>query len=276
MSVWFVTGASRGFGVEIVRTALAEGHQVVATSRNADTIRAAFPDAGDALLPVTLDVTDPAAITAAVNTALTAFERIDVLVNNAGHGLLSAVEESTDQDIRAVYETNVFGVLNVLRGVLPVLRRQRSGHVINISSVGGFSASEGWGVYCSTKFAMEGYSEALAIELAPLGVQVTVVEPGYFRTDFLDTRSLTTGKVVIDDYAETSGAMRTTAVHVNHAQLGDPAKGAEAIVKIAGAPNAPLRLPLGSDCVRAIEAKLAHVTAELDDWRRLALSTDFA
>jgi NAD(P)-dependent dehydrogenase (short-subunit alcohol dehydrogenase family) len=183
--VWFLTGASRGFGLEIARKILSRGDRVVATARRAGQIAANFPDAGDALLAVDLDVTNGDQAAQAVQAAVDKFGRIDVLVNNAGRGLLGAVEEASDASVRAVYEVNVFGALTVQRAVLPVMRRQRSGHIINISSVGGLQGSAGWGIYCSTKFAVEGFSEALAQEVKPLGIAVTIVEPGYFRTDFL-------------------------------------------------------------------------------------------
>ncbi|MEU3986408.1 oxidoreductase [Streptomyces sp. NPDC026672] len=274
MSVWFVTGSSRGFGAEITRAALAAGHQVVATARKPEGITEQFPEAGDALLALPLDVTDERQIQGAVDAAVERFGRIDVLVNNAGNGLLAAVEEADDSAVRAVYETNVFGVLAVQRAVLPVLRRQRSGHVINISSVGGFASAAGWGVYASTKFAVEGFTEALHDELAPLGVHVTIVEPGYFRTDFLDPTSLATGVHVIEDYAATSGAMRDAVPGINHAQPGDPVKAAEAIVELAAVAEPPLRLQLGNDTLQAVEAKLESVRKEMEAWRHVAVTTD--
>ncbi|MFF7979883.1 oxidoreductase [Streptomyces sp. NPDC007901] len=274
MSIWFVTGSSRGFGLEITRAALAAGHQVVATARKPDTVREQFPDADDRLLTVALDVTDPQSIQAAVDAAIERFGRIDVLVNNAGTGLLAAVEESDDTAVRAVYETNVFGPLAVQRAVLPVLRRQRSGHVINISSIVGFATAPGWGIYASTKFAVEGFTETLHTELAPLGIHVTLVEPGFFRTDFLDPASLHTGPDPIDDYAPTVGAMRTAAASLNHAQPGDPAKAARAIVEMAGTPEPPLRLPLGADTLQAFDAKLDTFRKDMDAARHIALSTD--
>src|ERR1700722_2828354 len=185
MSVWFITGASRGFGFEMAKLALERGDQVVATARNPQAVVDALGQ-GEAMLALPLDVTDPDAPQRAVTAAVESFGRIDVLVNNAGRGLVGAVEEVSDEEVRAVYETNVFGALAVLRAVLPVMRRQRSGHVLNISSVAGFSASAGWGVYGSTKFAIEAISEAAGAEVAPLGIKVTVIEPGVFRTDFLD------------------------------------------------------------------------------------------
>ncbi|MGW2686512.1 oxidoreductase [Streptomyces sp. NPDC001414] len=274
MSVWFITGSSRGLGLEIARAALAAGHQVVATARNAETVRHRFPDADGGLLTVALDVTDQRSVRTAVDAAVERFGRIDVLVNNAGSGLLAAVEESDDAAVRALYETNVFGPLAVQRAVLPVLRRQRAGHVINISSIVGFATAPGWGVYASTKFAVEGFTETLHTELAPLGIHVTLVEPGFFRTDFLDPASLHTGPYTIEDYASTAGAMRAAAVSLNHAQPGDPAKAARAVVEMAAAPEPPLRLPLGADTLQAFEAKLEAFRKEMDAWRHVALATD--
>lgn len=272
--VWFLTGASRGFGLELARAILSRGDRVVATARRADQIRAQFPDAGEDLLAVDLDVTNADQVTQAVASAVDAFGRIDVVVNNAGRGLLGAVEEASDAAIRAVYEVNVFGTLTVQRAVLPVLRRQRSGHIINISSVGGLLGGPGWGIYNSTKFAMEGFSEALAQEVKPLGICVTIVEPGYFRTDFLDASSLGTEENIIDDYAATAGATRAHALDVNHAQPGDPVKAAAAIVDIASVPNPPVHLLLGSDCVQAVEEKIQQLRADIDAWRSVSLSTD--
>jgi NAD(P)-dependent dehydrogenase (short-subunit alcohol dehydrogenase family) len=274
MSVWFITGASRGFGAEIVEKALTAGHSVVATARDPHAVAARFPDAGDHLLPVALDVLDEAQAAAAVEAAVQRFGRIDVVVNNAGRGLLSAVEEASDNAARAVFDTNVFGILNVLRAVLPTLRAQRSGRIINLSSVGGFIGSAGWGIYCATKFAVEGFSEALAREVGPLGIDVVIVEPGYFRTDFLDASSLSTEGTVIDDYAETAGATRRHATDVNHAQPGDPVKAAAAIVEIGSAEGPPLRIQLGRDSFGAVADKLKFVAEEQQAWRDLSVSTD--
>jgi NAD(P)-dependent dehydrogenase (short-subunit alcohol dehydrogenase family) len=274
MSVWFVTGASRGFGAEIVEQALAAGHQVVATARNPKAITERFGDAGD-LLVVALDVTDEAAAKAAAESAVVRFGRIDVVVNNAGRGLLSAVEEATDAAARAVYDANVFGTLNVLRAVLPAMRAQKSGRILNISSIGGFASSAGWGIYCSTKFAVEGISEALAGEVGPLGISVTIVEPGYFRTDFLDASSLHTEDGVIDDYAQTAGATRAHAASANHTQPGDPVKAVAAILELAAAEKPPLRIQLGSDAFAAVTDKLNFVASEQQSWHELSASTDF-
>ncbi len=274
MSVWFVTGASRGFGAEIVEKALAAGHSIVAAARDPHAVEARFPDAGDQLLPVALDVLDESQAAAAVEAAVQRFGRIDIVVNNAGRGLLSAVEEASDPAARAVFDTNVFGILNVLRAVLPTLRAQRSGRIINLSSIGGFGGAAGWGIYCATKFAVEGFSEALAQEVGPLGIDVIIVEPGYFRTDFLDASSLSTEGTVIDDYAETAGATRRHASDVNHEQPGDPVKAAAAIVEIASAERPPLRIQLGRDAFTGVAGKLKFVAEEQAAWRDLSVSTD--
>ncbi|WP_322068488.1 oxidoreductase [Paraburkholderia bannensis] len=272
--VWFITGASRGIGALIAEAALADGNAVVAAGRNARAIVERLGDS-PALLPVALDVTDEAQAKAAVQAAIDKFGRIDVLVNNAGFGLLGAIEESADKDVRRMYDTNVFGLLNVTRAVLPTLRAHRSGHVINISSVGGYRAAAGFGAYSSTKFAVEGITEALHAELKPLGIHATVVEPGYFRTDFLDASSLVVAENVIDDYDETSGAVRRRAVQINHNQPGDPKKLAAAMITLVDASNPPLRLPLGTDTLAAIAAKNAYVAQETDAWKDLSASTDF-
>jgi NAD(P)-dependent dehydrogenase (short-subunit alcohol dehydrogenase family) len=273
--VWFITGASRGLGALIAQAALADGNAVVAAGRNVAAIIERFGES-PALLPVALDVTDEAQAKAAAAAAVAKFGRIDVLVNNAGFGLLAAVEESADADVRRMYDTNVFGLLNVTRAVLPYMRSQRSGHVVNVSSIGGYRAAAGFGVYSSTKFAVEGITEALHAELKPLGIHATVIEPGYFRTDFLDASSLVVGRQVIDDYDQTSGNVRRFAVGMNHNQPGDPEKLAKALVTLADAQDPPMRLPLGTDTLKAIADKNAYVAAETQAWRELSASTDFA
>jgi len=270
---WFITGASRGFGALIAEEALRRGDNVVATARDPAVVVRGLGE-WENLLALPLDVTDEVQARAAADTAVQRFKRIDILLNNAGFGLLGAVEEATAEEIERVYRTNVFGLLAVTRAVLPHMRRQRSGHVLNISSIGGYAASAGWGVYCSTKFAVEGLTEALALELKPLGIRATVIEPGFFRTDFLDARSLATSRTTIPDYAETAGAMRQFAAGANHTQPGDPAKLARAILQVVDADDPPMRLPFGSDTIRRIEAKNTFVAAELARWRGLAISTD--
>lgn len=272
---WFITGASRGFGLRVARLALAGGANVVATARRAEAVREALGEHPN-LLAVSLDVTDETQAQAAVSAVVDRFGRIDILLNNAGFGLLGAVEEASAEDVERVYRTNVFGLLNVTRAVLPVMRGQRSGRILNISSIGGYRGSAGFGVYSSTKFAVEGLSESLHAELAPLGIAVTVVEPGYFRTDFLDSSSLSVSAMRIDDYNATAGAVRGRALDLNHTQPGNPDKLAEVLVAFAGAPNPPVRLPLGSDTVAAIEAKHAADATILTEWHEVSVSTDFS
>jgi len=272
--IWLITGASRGIGAKIAAAALANGDAVVATARDANSITQRFGDQ-PGLLAVTLDVTDEAQGVAVAKAAIEHFGRIDVLVNNAGFGLLGAVEEATADEVRRVYETNVFGLLNVTRAVLPYMRAARSGHVINLSSVGGYRSGAGFGVYCSTKFAVEGLSEALHAELEPLGVKVTIVEPGYFRTEFLEGNSLVESPFSIADYDGTAGEVRKIAKVVTLNQPGDPDKLARVMITLVEAQKAPLRLPLGSDCVAAIEAKNSFVADELQTWREVSVSTDF-
>jgi NAD(P)-dependent dehydrogenase (short-subunit alcohol dehydrogenase family) len=271
--VWLITGASRGFGLLVARAALARGDAVVATARRPQDVSAAL-GAHANLLALPLDVTDAAAATAAAARAQARFGRIDVLLNNAGYGLLGAVEEAGAQEVQSLFDTNVFGLLHVTRAVLPFMRARRAGHVINISSIGGFSAYAGWGVYGATKFAVEGLTEALAQELAPLGIRATVVEPGFFRTDFLDASSLVQTAVRIDDYAASVGAMRGIAGELNHKQPGDPQKLALALLTLADSATPPLRLPLGTDTVARLRQKAATVDAELAQWLELSVSTD--
>jgi NAD(P)-dependent dehydrogenase (short-subunit alcohol dehydrogenase family) len=274
MRVWFITGASRGFGALIAEAALAAGDAVVATARDPSTVTARLGTHGR-LLATRLDVTSETEAHEAAGQAVKKFGRIDILVNNAGYGLLGAIEEASAAETSKLFATNVFGLLGVTRAVLPHMRRQRAGHIINVSSVGGYAGYPGWGVYGATKFAVEGIAEALAGEVAPLGIKVTVVEPGFFRTDFLDETSLSRTAQHIEDYVETVGKTRAHAADFNHGQRGDPRKLARAFIALANTNSPPLRLPLGSDTVARIEAKNAFVAQELAAWREIATSTDF-
>ncbi|MEP6839245.1 MAG: SDR family NAD(P)-dependent oxidoreductase [Bradyrhizobium sp.] len=260
MRVWFITGASRGFGALIAGAA-----------RDPATVTARL-GTHERLLATRLDVTSEAEAHEAAGQAVKKFGRIDILVNNAGYGLLGAIEEASAAETSKLFGTNVFGLLGVTRAVLPHMRRQRAGHIINVSSVGGY---RGWRVYGATKFAVEGITEALAGEVAPLGIKVTVVEPGFFRTDFLDETSLSRTAQHIEDYSETVGKTRAHAADVNHGQRGDPRKLASAFIALANAKNPPLRLPLGSDTVERIEAKNTFVAQESSARREIATSTDF-
>ncbi|MFB7379821.1 oxidoreductase [Kitasatospora purpeofusca] len=273
MSIWFVTGASRGLGAAIVREALGRGHGVIAAARDASAVLKAYPDTPDGLLAVDADVTDPGQLAMAVEEGSARFGRIDVVVNNAGYGLVGAIEEISDRAARDLFDVNVFGVLNTLRATLPTLRGQRSGHVLNIGSVGGFATAPATGLYGASKFALEGISEALHGELAPLGIRVTIVEPGGFRTDFLGGSSLRTEPASIADYAEGAGPVREALARYDGHQPGDPVKAARAVVDLTEVAEPPLRLQLGADAVERVEAKLDLVRRELDRWRDVALST---
>lgn len=271
MTVWFITGAARGLGAAIAEQALLRGDRVVAGARRPETIHSGEQD--DRMFPVRLDVTSESDAQRAVAAAIGRFGRIDVLVNNAGTSLVGAVEEASAAEVERVFATNLFGVLNVARAVLPAMRAHRSGSVVNIGSMGGFVQSPGWGVYGATKFALEGISEAMASELAPLGIHVMIVEPGSFRTDFLDSGSLRGTRTVIDDYAATVGPVRAATSARNGSQINDPVKGAAAIVQAVTATDPPTRLQIGPDAVAAVERKLAHVHQELQTWRTLSEST---
>jgi NAD(P)-dependent dehydrogenase (short-subunit alcohol dehydrogenase family) len=275
MKIWFITGASRGFGALITERALARGDAVVATARNPQAIIDRFGTHAN-LLAIALDVSDEAQAQAAAKAAIDRFGRIDILLNNAGFGLMGAVEEATAVEVEAVYRTNVFGLLTVSRAILPYMRAARSGRVLNISSIGGYRAGAGFGVYSSTKFAVEGLSESLHAELAPLGIHVTAVEPGYFRTDFLDASSLSVSSARIADYDATAGKVRTLAAGLSHNQPGDPSRLADVLVAFADTAHPPVRLPLGSDTVAAIEAKHLSDAEIVAAWRDVSVSTDFA
>ncbi|NOU70854.1 SDR family NAD(P)-dependent oxidoreductase [Paenibacillus sp. LMG 31458] len=272
--VWFITGASRGFGLEITKAALAEGNKVVATVRSKPEQLAAQLENNENLLVTVLDITDEAQALDAAKQATDKFGRIDVLVNNAGYGLLSAVEEASNEEVKQNFDANVFGLLNVTRAILPYMRKQRSGHVINISSVGGLNGFVGWGIYGSTKFAVEGITESMALELAPLGIYATVVAPGFFRTEFLDPTSLIRTAHVIDDYAGTVGEMRSFATQVNKKQPGDPKKLAQAIIKLANAEKPPVHLPLGNDTLDMYREKTAKFEKDIEDWYDIITGTD--
>jgi NAD(P)-dependent dehydrogenase (short-subunit alcohol dehydrogenase family) len=272
--IWFVTGAARGLGAEIAKAALAAGDRVVVTGRRREALEATFGPDSDSVLSLPLDVTREADALAAVEATLARFGRIDVLVNNAGYGNLGLFEETTDAEARAQYDTNVFGLYNVTRAVLPAMRRQRAGRIFNISSVGGLLGGEGGSLYCAAKFAVEGFSESIAREVAPFGIHVTIVEPGFFRTDFLDQTSVQYGSRQIEDYAELSAQMKAFWDARNHAQAGDPAKLGRVLVDLAERAAPPLRFAAGSDAVAMIGGKIASLQAELDAWKDLSVTTD--
>jgi NAD(P)-dependent dehydrogenase (short-subunit alcohol dehydrogenase family) len=272
--VWFITGASRGFGLEIARAALAAGDQVVATVRSQPAQLTATLNNHADLYVVQMDITQKDQVQAAVKQGITRFDRIDVLVNNAGFGMVGAIEEITDAEVRKQYDTNVFGLLNVTRAVLPYLRQQKSGRVINISSLFGYDAIPGWGLYGSTKFAVEGLSKGLAVELAPLGIHVTVVAPGLFTTDFLSSESYVAAKTIIDDYQTTVGPMRTGADALHKHQPGDPKKFAQVIIQLANTERPPVHLPVGKDTIAMYRSSTAKMAQDIEAWLPVATSTD--
>lgn len=271
---WFITGASTGFGRLLAEEVLKAGGKVVATARKLDSIadlEQKYPGKARAFA---LDVTDPAQILSIVAQTLTTFGPVDVLVNNAGYGLAGGIEEATEEEFMPVFETNVFGLMRVTRAFLPHFRKQRSGNIINLSSIGGLIGSAGWGYYNASKFAVEGFSEALAAELAPLGVHVTIVEPGPFRTDFLG-RSGVEARERIADYDATAGKTREYFHDQAGKQKGDPLRAVHAIMQAAEAPQPPLHLVLGALALHRMRGKLDQWKAELDTWQSTTLGADF-
>jgi NAD(P)-dependent dehydrogenase (short-subunit alcohol dehydrogenase family) len=268
---WLITGAGRGMGVEFARAALAAGHNVVATGRAPDTVRSAV-GAHENLLVTALDVTDPHSVEAAAAAAVDRFGRIDVLVNNAGSFLAGFFEELTTDQVRAQMETNLFGPMTVTRAVLPVLRRQHSGLVISISSGAGVSGGASASAYAASKFALEGWMEALTGEVEPFGIRTMIVEPGFFRTELLTPESTTFGELSIDDYDEARPQMNAFWASMNGRQAGDPGKLASALVDLADSSEPPLRWAAGEDVVEAIEDKARLLVAQLDAQRELSTS----
>lgn len=271
--VWLITGSSRGMGRAIAEAVLAAGDQLVATARNPAQLSALVAKYGDRVRAVTLDVTDEAAIAAAVQTALNAFGRLDVLVNNAGYGDIGPIEDTTLANFRAQIETNLFGVISLSKAVIPVMREQRSGHIFQFSSVGGRVGSVGRAPYSAAKWGVEGFSEVLAKEVNPLGIKVTIVEPGGFRTDFAG--SSTTLAVGRPEYDATVGQAARFQRDYDGKQPGNPAQAAAAILLVAALDAPPLRLLLGSDAVRIVEAADRARTEADRKWRYLSVSTDF-
>lgn len=272
--VWFITGCSTGFGHELARLVLARGWNAVVTARRPESLAELVEGAGDRALALKLDVDAPAQIEAAAQAALEQFGRIDVLVNNAGYGYQAAAEEGVDAEIRAQFETNVFGLFAMTRAVLPAMRAQRKGHVVNVTSVAGLIGFASSGYYAASKHAVEGWSDALAAETAPLGIKVTCVEPGPFRTDWAG-RSLKQTQSRIPDYADTAAArMRSTAGNSGQ-QPGDPVRAAQAIIDITEIPNPPRHLVLGAWGWDAVTKRLKARLDEIEAWRDTALGTDY-
>lgn len=273
--VWYVTGASQGFGLILVKKLLEQGYKVAATSRKKQTLIDAVGQ-HEHFLPLQTDVADEQSVQQSVRDTVAAFGTIDAVVNNAGYGLIGTLEELSDAEVRNNFNVNVFGPLNVIRHVMPVLRAQRSGIIFNISSIGGFNgAFPGFGSYCGTKFALEGLSESLAAEAAPFGVKVVIVSPGYFRTNFLSAGSLAVPANPIAEYTSTRESQIAHQQQINGAQPGDPEKGIDVILAAAQAEQPPLHLFLGPDAYQLARQKMTAVEGDMHSWQHLATATNF-
>ncbi len=271
--VWFITGCSTGFGRHLAQEALQKGGRVAVTARNTGDVQDLVTKYPDTAVAIQLDVTKPEQVKAAVEQAMKAFNGIDVLVNNAGIGYFGAIEESEEDEIRRMFEINFFGLASVTNAVLPIMRAQRSGHIVNISSVGGMVAYPGVGFYNATKFAVTGYSEALAKEVGALGIKVTVIAPSGFRTDWAG-RSANNTKIVIDDYAATAHANQNTIRGYSGNQPGDPVRAAKAIVKVVESATPPVRLMLGAGALKGIRNKIVELQNDIDTWEATTVWAD--
>lgn len=269
--VWFITGASAGFGKSFAEYAIKQGYQVVITARRLDKLESIKATAPDQIESIKMDVNNSAEVSDAVKKAVERFGRIDVLINNAGFGIVGAVEETPESELRAQMETNFFGAVNVIQALLPTFRQQRSGAIVNISSLGGQLSFAGFGAYSASKFALEGLSEALAAEVTPLGIKVLIVEPGSFRTELAGSAMKYMPEM--KDYKDTVGQTRNFAKGMNGTQEGDPFKAAAAIDKALSAEKTPLRLQLGEDSVNAIRQHSNNLLLDLAAWERVAIDT---
>lgn len=272
---WFITGTSQGIGLILVKQLLAQGYNVAATARNAETLKKAVGSSSPQFLPLQVDLVDEKSVRQAVETTVVQFGSIDYLVNNAGYGLIGGIEESSDAEVRANFDVNVFGLLNVTRAVLPHMRAAKFGHIINLSSVFGLLAGAGWGIYCSTKFAVEAISEALVQEVKPFGINVTLIEPGYVRTNFLNSSSLIASKEPIAEYKEIREAVRVHQEDLGGKQLGDPEKVAALIQKVTTLEAPPLHLLTGSDAYQFANYKIDSLKNEIEANKEHTFSTDF-
>ncbi|HTD40518.1 MAG TPA: oxidoreductase [Mucilaginibacter sp.] len=271
--VWFITGASKGFGLSIVKQLLCAGHFVAATSRDKQALAEAVNRDESSFLPLEVDLANESSISLALQHTYEEFGRIDVVINNAGYGIGGAIEELTDEETRKAFDINVFATLNVIREVMPYLRKQRSGHIINISSSGGFAPGVGWSIYCAAKAAVITLTEVLAEDVKPLGIKVTLVAPGSFRTNFLNGDSIAVAQNQIDDYKEITEA-RKLYLKRDGQQPGDPEKAAAAIIKIAGEENPPLHLLLGGDAYNRVLTRLDALHNEIRLMGEVTCSTD--
>jgi NAD(P)-dependent dehydrogenase (short-subunit alcohol dehydrogenase family) len=272
--VWFITGCSTGFGRELAKEVLASGYRAAVAARNTDDIRDITEAYPDTAIAVKLDVTKVYEINAAITQIEEKFGQIDVLVNNAGIGYFGAIEESEEDEVRRMFEINFFGLANVTKAVLPILRKQRSGHILNVASIGGLVGFPAVGFYNATKFAVDGYSESLSKELAPLGIKVTVIAPSGFRTDWAG-RSANNSKIVIDDYKETAGANKDNIRGYSGNQPGDPVRAAKAMIKAVETENPPLRLLLGEAALKGARNKIELLKKDFDAWEETTVGADF-
>ena len=272
--VWFITGASKGLGLSLAKQLLQQGHQVAATSRNTAELMLAIGEEAPGFLPLQVNLVDEASVAQAVQKTYDTFGQIDVVINNAGYGIGGSIEELTDQETRESFDVNVFGTLNVIRMVMPLLRARQSGHIINISSIAGIAPSTGWAIYAAAKFAVAGLSEVLADDVSAFGIKVTVVAPGAFRTNFLAPESLVLAKTPIDAYQAVK-ASHAKYIEMNGAQTGDPDKAAAAMIQIVSMPNPPRYLLLGEDAFQRAFNKLDWLKGEFHSWETLTRSTDF-
>lgn len=274
---WFITGASKGLGFEIAKTALQAGDIVVGTVRSKSSALYASLQNDPNLLVVEMDVAKEHEVQAGVQQAIDRFGKLDIVVNNAGYGIVGAIEEVSDAEARKQYDTNVFGLLNVLRSTLPFLRKEKSGHIINVSSLLAFDPLPGWSLYSSTKNAVEGISEGLAKELEPLGIKVTVIEPGMFRTGFTGRESYNLAQNAIRDYENTTvGYMRKGTDTYHGTQPGDPAKLAALVVKLGHSEKTPVHLPIGTDSVNSYKVYNQRLADNVNEWINDSLSTDYS
>ncbi|WP_128545445.1 oxidoreductase [Larkinella soli] len=274
--VWLVTGASKGLGLTLVTKLLAAGYRVAATSRNREALIRETGGPTSGFLPLQVDLVDEGSVRDAVAETLRHFGTIDVVVNNAGYGQVGTLEEMSDEEIRKNFDVNVFGLVNVIRHVMPHLRTRRSGHLFNIASIGGYFAGfPGWGSYCATKFAVVGLTESLAAEAGPFGVRATVVYPGYFRTQFLEEGSLTVSARQMAEYEEVRAIQHQHQTAINGNQPGDPEKAAEVLIQVAEAPQPPVHLFLGQDAYDMVEVKDTALHRDLEAWRKAATATAF-
>ena len=270
--VWLITGASRGLGVNLTKAALAAGFKVVATGRNTDKVADAIGVSSDNLFILKIDITNPHDIESAVKSAVNKFGTIDVLVNNAGNFYAGFFEELSNSQIEQQIATNLYGPMNVTRAVLPIMRKNGSGHIISLSSIAGLVGTEYTSAYNASKFALEGWMESLQLEVAPFGIKTTIVEPGYFRTELLEPASTTWSDNAIEDYAERSAVLRSAFEGVNGKQPGDPAKLADALIRIASQNEPPKRWLAGADAINDAEKKINELQQQIDAYRALSTS----